>query len=78
MFDESKTFIICELSQTHEGSLPLAKMLVKTAAEAGTPLGRFGNPLEFGTLVAFLVSDRSDYMTGTCIAIDGGALKTIT
>lgn len=49
----------------------------KKGAEAGTPLGRFGNPLEFGALVAFLVSDRSDYMTGTCIAIDGGALKTI-
>ena len=50
----------------------------KEEAEAGTPLGRFGNPLEFGALVAFLVSERSDYMTGTCIAIDGGALKTIT
>lgn len=34
MFDESKTFIICELSQTHEGSLPLAKMLTKAAAIA--------------------------------------------
>ncbi len=50
----------------------------KQVAEAGTPLGRFGNPLEFGALVAFLVSEQSDYMTGTCIAIDGGALKTIT
>jgi sialic acid synthase SpsE len=35
MFDESKTFIICELSQTHEGSLPLAKILTKAAAVAG-------------------------------------------
>lgn len=34
MFSESRTFIICELSQTHEGSLQLAKMLVKAAAEA--------------------------------------------
>lgn len=34
MFTQSKTFIICELSQTHEGSLPLAKMLVKAASEA--------------------------------------------
>ena len=50
----------------------------KEEAEAGTPLGRFGNPLEFGALVAFLVSERSDYMTGTCIAIDGGVLSTIT
>lgn len=50
----------------------------KSEAEAGTALGRFGDPLEYGALVAFLASDRADYMTGTCIAIDGGALKTIT
>lgn len=50
----------------------------KHEAETGTPLGRFGDPLEYGALVAFLASDRADYMTGTCIAIDGGALKTIT
>lgn len=50
----------------------------KSDAEAGTALGRFGDPLEYGALVAFLASDKADYMTGTCIAIDGGALKTIT
>jgi len=49
----------------------------KSEAEAGTALGRFGDPLEYGSLVAFLASDHADYMTGTCIAIDGGALKTI-
>lgn len=50
----------------------------KKEAEAGTALGRFGDPLEYGALVAFLASDKADYMTGTCISIDGGALKTIT
>ncbi len=50
----------------------------KSEAEAGTALGRFGDPIEYGALVAFLASDRADYMTGTCIAIDGGVLKTIT
>ena len=50
----------------------------KQDAEAGTPLSRFGDPLEYGALVAFLASDKADYMTGTCIAIDGGALKTVT
>jgi len=34
MLGETRTFIICELSQTHEGSMSLAKMLVKAAAEA--------------------------------------------
>jgi 3-oxoacyl-[acyl-carrier protein] reductase len=50
----------------------------KNEVEAETALGRFGDPLEYGALVAFLASDKTDYMTGTCIAIDGGALKTIT
>lgn len=50
----------------------------RNEAEAATALGRFGDPIEYGALVAFLASDRSDYMNGTCIAIDGGALKTIT
>lgn len=50
----------------------------KNEAEAGTALGRFGDPLEYGALVAFLASNHADYMSGNCIAIDGGALKTIT
>jgi 3-oxoacyl-[acyl-carrier protein] reductase len=50
----------------------------KSEAIAGNPLGRFGDPLEFGGLVAFLSSDLADFMNGTCIAIDGGALRTTT
>ncbi len=50
----------------------------KSEAEAGTALGRFGDPLEYGALVAFLSSRQADYMSGNCIAIDGGVLKTIT
>ena len=50
----------------------------KREAAEGSPLGRFGDPLEFGALVAFLASERSEFMNGTTIAIDGGALKSIT
>ncbi len=50
----------------------------KREAESGTPLGRFGDPREFGEFVAFLASERAAYMNGTCIAFDGGILKTIT
>ena len=49
----------------------------KQKAESSTPMERFGSPLEFGNFVAFLVSDKSDYMTGTCIAFDGGILTTV-
>jgi len=34
--------------------------------------GRVGQPEEVGELVAFLVSDKAKFITGECIAIDGG------
>jgi 3-oxoacyl-[acyl-carrier protein] reductase len=36
------------------------------------PLGRIGRPEEVADLVAYLVSDRASYMTGSIITIDGG------
>ncbi len=36
------------------------------------PLGRIGSAEECGDLVAFLVSRRSEFMTGSTIQIDGG------
>ena len=41
------------------------------------PLGRFGQPAEFGDLVAFLASERAAYITGTAIQIDGGVVKSL-
>lgn len=67
-----------ELGMAAAESQGISFDLWRKQAEAGTALGRFGDPLEYGALVAFLASDKADYMTGSCIAIDGGALKTIT
>jgi len=36
------------------------------------PLGRIGKPEEVADLIAFLVSDRAGYMTGSIVTIDGG------
>ncbi len=36
------------------------------------PLGRVGEPEEFADLVAFLVSARAGYITGTAVNFDGG------
>lgn len=38
------------------------------------PLGRFANPAEIAALIAFLVSDEADYITGTNVDIHGGEL----
>ena len=36
------------------------------------PLGRFGQPDEYGDVVLFLASEQSRFVTGQIIAVDGG------
>ncbi|HEX6887094.1 MAG TPA: SDR family oxidoreductase [Candidatus Nanopelagicales bacterium] len=45
--------------------------------EAAIPLGRYGDPLEFGRLAAFLLSPAASYITGSLIPIDGGSLRAL-
>jgi NAD(P)-dependent dehydrogenase (short-subunit alcohol dehydrogenase family) len=40
------------------------------------PLGRIGEPEEVAELIAFLAGDRSKWITGECIAVDGGRAQT--
>jgi 3-oxoacyl-[acyl-carrier protein] reductase len=41
---------------------------------AGTPMGRFGDPSEFGAACAFLCSRQAGYITGQTVGVDGGTL----
>lgn len=43
------------------------------ARSEGIPLGRIGDPMELGEVVAFLCSERSSYVNGVAIPLDGGA-----
>jgi len=47
--------------------------------ETGTrvPIGRMGEAEEFGDLVAFLVSERAAFITGTAINFDGGMAAVV-
>ena len=45
---------------------------VKEAAVAQIPLGRFGETQDIANTVAFLASEKADYITGQVICVDGG------
>lgn len=40
------------------------------------PLGRYGQPEEFGAVAAFVTSPVASYVTGSMITVDGGATRT--
>jgi 3-oxoacyl-[acyl-carrier protein] reductase len=47
---------------------------IRAASEANIPLGRHGEPSEFGDVVAFLASERASYVSGTTVVVDGAML----
>jgi len=49
---------------------------IKAFIEANLPFGRFGKPEEVANVVAFLASERSSWVTGTCINVDGSQSKS--
>ncbi len=45
---------------------------IKEAACRQIPLGKFGQTKDIAEMVAFLVSEKADYITGQVISVDGG------
>ncbi|MDB5044654.1 MAG: Short-chain dehydrogenase/reductase [Deinococcus sp.] len=50
---------------------------VRTQTEQEVPLGRLGDPAEFGRVAAFLCSSAASYVTGSTLLVDGGAVTNL-
>ena len=44
---------------------------------AAIPLGRYGEPAEFGRVAAFLLSPAASYLTGVMLPVDGGISRSL-
>ena len=49
----------------------------RAAADATIPLGRYGEPEEFGRAAAFLLSPAASFVSGTMLPVDGGMLRSL-
>jgi 3-oxoacyl-[acyl-carrier protein] reductase len=45
--------------------------------EVEVPMGRVGDPAEFGAVAAFLASEKASYVTAQSIAVDGGWIRSL-
>lgn len=47
---------------------------IRIGFEQAAPLGRMGQPVEIAHAVAFLLSDKASFITGTELVVDGGLI----
>ncbi|WP_303979759.1 SDR family oxidoreductase [Dongia mobilis] len=55
----------------------VAEAVVAQSAAAAIPVGRYGDPAEFGAVAAFLCSKAAAYVTGSMMRVDGGASRSL-
>ena len=68
----TKTERVDDLVANQAKEVGMTKEKIVESIASNIPAKRVGNPEELASLVAFLSSERSSYITGQSIAVDGG------
>ena len=74
----TRTDRVVELSQQSAAREGTSAEAVEQRIVSGIPIGRMGDPKEFGDVVAFLASPAASYISGVTIPVDGGWTRGLT
>jgi 3-oxoacyl-[acyl-carrier protein] reductase len=69
-------FLTDRIRRTFGGTGARDDKAIEAHIAQAIPMGRLGDPIELGHLVAFLASERASYITGAVYQIDGGVIRS--
>jgi 3-oxoacyl-[acyl-carrier protein] reductase len=64
-----------DAARSRSANVPVEEIRRRTTERI--PLARYGDPLEFGRLAAFLLSRAASYVTGAIVPVDGGMIRAL-
>jgi 3-oxoacyl-[acyl-carrier protein] reductase len=68
---------IAQLDAARAASTNIAVEEIQRRTIERIPLGRYGDPVEFGRVAAFLLSPAASYVSGAIIPVDGGMIRAL-
>ena len=66
-----------ELDEINSKKLGITVEEQQKRAASAIPLGRYGDPDEFGRAAVFLFSEAANYITGATLQVDGGLIRSV-
>lgn len=64
-------------ASAHARGLDVTDIMTRQLARTDPPAGRFGQPDEIASAVAFLAGSGAAWITGATLAVDGGTLRAV-